>query len=207
VFRPQYALPLMALLLLSRHYRAFRWSIATAALTWVIDAVMLGPFWVTDWMAGVSPFLSTDAVVNGHNAIAVTGFLQAIFGTESSLAFALGALTSLAIAAILAEAWWRGTIGLNHLVAMTATGILLISPHTMFYDGGLIVITAAILVGDKPSRWPLVPILIIAATTQVAASTLGFSPFALVVLAVFIMARRAAQVLPVRSVSAAPVGV
>ncbi len=190
MFRPQYALPVMALLFLGRHFRAVGWAAVGMAATWTVDAVMLGPMWVSDWLGRVGPFVSADAGINGHNAVAVVGFLQALLGVDSSLAIVVGGLLSVVIAALLAAAWWTGSVELDLLMALTAAGMVLMSPHTMFYDAGIIVITLAVLVGRDPGRWPIVAMVIVAATAQVAASTVGFSPFAPVVAAVFVLTLR-----------------
>lgn len=190
IFRPQYALPVMALLFLGRHFGAVGWAAVGMAATWTIDAVMLGPMWVPAWLERVGPFVSTDARINGHNAIAIIGFLQALLGVDSSPAIVVGGLLSLTIATILAAVWWTESVELDLVMALTATGLVLMSPHTMFYDAGIIVITLAVLINRDPGRWPLVPIMMIAAIAQVAAPAIGFSPFAPVVAAVFLLTLR-----------------
>lgn len=188
MFRPQYALPLMALLLLGRHLRAVIWAAAGMATTWMVGAVMMGPLWVTDWLQSVTPFMSADADTNAHNAVAVIGVLQAALGADFTPGIAIGVALSLGIAIVLAAAWWSGLVPLDLLVALTTTGMVLMSPHTMFYDSGIVIIAVAVLVNRNPRRWPVIPMLIVAAMSQVAASTLGFSPFAPVVVALFLLA-------------------
>jgi len=190
VFRPQYALPMMALLLLGRYFRAVAWAAAGMAATWLIGAAMMGPMWVTDWLSSVVPFMAADADTNANNAVAVIGFLQAILGADSAVGLMIGASLSVGIAAALAVTWWRGLANLDLLVALTTTGMVLMSPHTMFYDSGIVIITVAVLVNRDPRRWPVVPLVIVAAVSQVAAPAFGFSPFAPVVAVLFVLALR-----------------
>ncbi|HEY4376450.1 MAG TPA: dolichyl-phosphate beta-glucosyltransferase, partial [Acidimicrobiales bacterium] len=74
-------------------------------------------------------------------------------------------------------------------MAVAAAGALLISPHTMFYDAGLLVLTAVILVDrlGRPGRWALAAAWVVA-LGQTWAGTLGVTPVALVVVAVFVIA-------------------
>jgi len=187
IFRPQYALPVLGLLFLGRHLKAVGWAIVGMAATWLVDALLLGPSWFTDWLHSVGPFVSKDADVNGHNAVAVVGFLQSLMGTRSAVAITLGALGSIAVAGVLARAWRSRRADLSHLMAMTAAGLVLLSPHTMFYDAGLIVIPLAVLADRSPSRWRLVVVVSGLALLQTASAALGFSPFAPVVAAIFVM--------------------
>jgi len=191
MFRPQYALPLLGLLLLGRHLRAVGWAVLGLATTWTVDAIVMGPTWVSDWLRSVGPFVSKDADVNGHNAVAIVGFLQAVMGTDSTVAVLLGTLGSLAVAATLAWAWHSAAGDLDRLMAVTAVGLVLLSPHTMFYDAGLMVITLAVLVDVAPmKRWPLFAAVAAIALLQPASTTVGFSPFAPVVAIVFMIAVR-----------------
>ncbi len=187
VFRPQYALPVLGLLFLGRHLKAVGWAVVGISATWLVDAVLLGPSWFTDWLHSVGPFVSKDADVNGHNAVAVVGFLQSLMGTDSAIAIGLGALGSIAVAGVLAQAWRSRNHGLDHLMAMTAAGLVLLSPHTMFYDAGLIVISLAVLADRPSSRWRLVVVVSGLALLQTASTVLGFSPFAPVVAGIFVM--------------------
>jgi len=189
-FRPQYAIPMLGLLFLGRHVRAVGWAIAGISATWVIDALLLGPTWLTDWLRSVGPFVSKDADVNGHNAVSVVGFLQALMGSGSGIAIGLGMLGSVAVAGLLARAWRNPTTDLDHLMAITATGLVLLSPHTMFYDAGLIVITLAVLADRSPSQWRILAAVLGLALLQTASTLLGFSPFAPIVAAIFIMSIR-----------------
>lgn len=186
IFRPQYAIPMIGLLLVSRHLRAVGFALAGVGITWVLNALILGPGWIFDWLDQVGPFLATDAEVNGHNAVGLVGFLQALLGTDSAVALAIGAVASVCLAVGLAFLWGRRRTDLAVLMAITSAGIILISPHTMFYDAGLVVLTLIVAVDRRGSHWLLVPITILAALAHAGSSTLGFSPFAPVVLAIFV---------------------
>jgi len=191
MFRPQYAVPLLGLLFVGRHVKAVGWAVAGIAATWMTDAVLLGPTWLSEWLHSVGPFVSNDADVNGHNAVSMVGFAQATLGTDSAIAVVFGTVGSIAVAITLARVWRSPSVGLDRQMALTAAGLVLLSPHTMFYDAGLIVITLAVLIDVAPlQRWPLVAAVSAASLLQVSSATLGFSPFAPVVAVVFLIALR-----------------
>lgn len=144
LFRPQYAIPVIGLLLLGRHFRAVAVATAGGAITFLVNAVILGWGWVGTWTERVGPFLETDAEVNAANSVSTVGFLQALLGTDSPVALAFGGLATLAVVAVLAWLWWSGPADLGLRMAVTATGIVLLSPHTMFYDAGLIALTSTL---------------------------------------------------------------
>ena len=190
-FRPQYALPMLGLLAIGRHLRAVGWAVIGLGFTWMVDALVMGPSWVSDWLHGVGPFVTKDADVNGHNAVSILGFLQAIMGSGSSVAKLLGAAGSIAVAVIMAWVWHEKLGDLDRRMALTAAGLVLLSPHTMFYDAGLLAITLVVLIDAAPERlWPLFAGSAAAALLQPASAALGFSPFAPVVAVIFVIAAR-----------------
>jgi len=194
MFRPQYAVPLLGLLFVGRHMKAVGWAVAGTAATWMTDAILLGPAWLSEWLHSVGPFVSLDADVNGHNAVSIVGFTQATLGSDSAIAVVFGTLGSIAVAITLARVWRSPSVGLDRQMALTAVGLVLLSPHTMFYDAGLIVITMAVLVDAAPlRRWPLVAAVSASSLLQVSSTSLGFSPFAPVVAVVFLIALRSIQ--------------
>jgi hypothetical protein len=77
----------------------------------------------------------------------------------------------------------RRDLGLALAVAVPAA--LLVAPHALFYDAGLLVVPAIVLAGrpSRPTRWLLAAVWV-AAFGQVAADPLGFTPVALGVVAV-----------------------
>jgi len=187
LFRPQYAIPVIGLLLLGRHHRAVLIATVGAVLTFVANVAILGWSWVSEWTDRVGPFLETDAEVNAANSVSTVGFLQALFGVDSSIAVVVGGLATLGVIAALTWLWWDGTADLSMRMAATATGLLLLSPHAMFYDAGLVVLTLLVLVDRGALGWRAAAVVWGLALLHLAKGVLDATPFALVVMGLFVL--------------------
>lgn len=192
LYRPQYALPLVGVMALDRRWRAVAAATAVGALTWSVTALFMGAGWLTSWIDQALPFVERDAEVNAANSISLLGFSQAVLGADDRFAIALGATGALAVAGFLAWMWLHGErFPLSARMGALAAGVLLLSPHAMFYDAGLLVVWGAALLAMPASserrRQVLVGIGVVWALgfLQLMSSTLGASPLALVVIAVF----------------------
>jgi len=146
LFRPQYALPIIGLLFLGRHWRAVGAAAAGAGVVWSANALIFGPAWLTTWLREVQPLLEADAEINALNEIAPIGFLHSLLGTDSTIALLVGGVVSVAVIATLMWTWWRSSLGLDERMALTAAGLLLIGPHTIYYDSSLLLFTVLVLV-------------------------------------------------------------
>lgn len=145
LFRPQYALPLLGLLFLGRHWRAVTTAGIGAAVVWIVNAIMFGPAWLTTWLSEVQPLLEADAEINALNEIAPIGFLHSLWGTESSAALLVGGVVSASAIGVLVWTWWRSPLDLGERMAVTAAGLLLVGPHTIYYDSSLLLFTVLVL--------------------------------------------------------------
>lgn len=206
LFRPQYAVPVVGLLLLDRRRTAVLTAAAGAGVLYVANAALLGWSWVSTWLDRVGPFLETDAEVNAGNSVSTVGFLQALFGVDSPVATIVGGLATVAVVAVLGMIWWQGRLDLDARMAITATGIVLASPHAMFYDAGLLTLTLLVLhdrgrlgAAGIAGVWAL-------GLTHVLEGVLDATPFALVTITVFVLAvtrlRRDPRPTPPRAVMA-----
>ncbi|MGZ0218637.1 MAG: hypothetical protein ACKVIY_06420 [Acidimicrobiales bacterium] len=86
LFRPQYALPMLGLLFLGRHWRSVGTACIGATIVYAINAAMAGPGWISIWINGVRPLLKADVEPNAVNEIAPVGFLHAVLGADSTIA-------------------------------------------------------------------------------------------------------------------------
>ncbi len=187
IFRPQYAIPMLGLVLLSKHWRAVVSAVATIAITWAATAVFRGMGWLTSWWVQVGPFVDRDAEVNAANSISTLGFLQAVWSADSTLARVAG--VSLAAAAVMALMYlWSQPerFTLAQRMGAAAIGLILISPHTMFYDASLLLIAGAALLAEST----LVPARLFAAIwsgalTHLFADWFGATPLAVLVMGAF----------------------
>lgn len=199
LYRPQYALPLMAVMALDGRWRAVGTAAAAGVATWLATAFVLGFGWVSEWMDQVLPFVERDAEVNAANSISLLGLSQALLGSDDPLAVALGLGGAIAVTVIVAWTWRPGNPHpLALRIGLLAAGVLLLSPHTMFYDAGLLVVAAgsALALANSADERSAVAsgigVVWALGFVQLASPTLGFSPLALVVVGVFVVGAHAA---------------
>ncbi|MEZ5245947.1 MAG: glycosyltransferase 87 family protein [Acidimicrobiales bacterium] len=185
LFRPQYALPIIGLLFLGRHWRAVGAAGVGAVGVWSVNALLFGPAWLTTWLREVRPLLEADAEVNALNEIAPIGFLHSLLGTESKTALVVGGLVSAAVVATLAWTWWRSALELDERIAVTTAGLLLIGPHTIYYDSSLLVFTVLVLFDRGRIDRRIVALAWAVGMVHLAKTAAGGSPLAVVVVAAF----------------------
>ena len=191
-FRPQYALPLIGLMFLAQHWRAVLASVITIAATWSGTAAMLGASWLPTWLDAVVPFVERDAEVNAENSISLLGFLQAVWSPEATPATVAGAIGAAVVVVTLMWMWWRHVhFQLSDRMGALAIGMLLISPHTQFYDASVLAIAGAALLvrydegqlkGNVAASLAAVWLL---GLSHIFADALGATPLAIVVVACF----------------------
>ncbi len=183
LFRPQYALPIIGLLLLGRHVRAVAAATAGAFGVWLVNVVLFGPAWLTTWLREVQPLLEADAKINARNEIAPIGFLHSLLGTDSRFALVAGGVVSATVIVVLMWTWARSPLHLNDRMALTAAGLLLIGPHTIYYDSSLMAFTVLVLFDSKHIDHRVVVAMWAAGILHVTKSAVGGSvlaPFVLV---------------------------
>ncbi len=190
MYRPQYALPLIGLMLLSKHWKAVGSAIGTTAATWGITAAVFGMNWVSEWLDAVLPFVERDAEVNADNSISALGFFQAAFGVDSTFAFIIGLTISASAVLTLMYLWSKPhRFALADRMGAVAIGSLLISPHTNFYDAALLVIAAlAILAGSNQEAAPIGLLIVgwIGALIHPLTEGVRATPMAILVFAAFV---------------------
>lgn len=190
LYRPQYAVPVVGLLLLSRHGRAVAWACLVGVLTWAVTAAALGGNWVSTWFDQVVPFVERDADVNASNSISILGFLQAAWGADVPLAVFVGAVLAAAVVVVLMWLWLSPhRFSVDSRMGALAIGITLISPHTMFYDASLVLLAGVALLATSGSPVAVVKVLSLvwfAALLHVLADGFGATPLALVMVVCFV---------------------
>lgn len=187
-FRPQYAIPMVGLVLLSRHWRAVASALGTIAATWSLTAEARGVDWLPAWWQEVGPFIERDAEVNATNSISFLGFFQAALSAESTLALVVGVSLALLVVATLMFLWANPSrFSLAQRMGAAAIGLILISPHTMFYDASLVLIAGAALLAESTASVPVrvLAVVWLAGLSHTFATSLGVTPLAVVVAAVF----------------------
>ncbi|NKB49611.1 MAG: DUF2029 domain-containing protein [Alphaproteobacteria bacterium] len=147
LFKPQFAIPLAGLFFLSGRWRVWVSAGATGLVLYGVNTALLGPAWFVDWFNIIGTFSGLDLRFNFAELVSWRGFVQAVIGAGNPVALTLG--WGLAVATILAISWvwYRGgrTADFNAQMALASLAIVLISPHTLFYDSGIVVIAFIVL--------------------------------------------------------------
>ncbi len=204
MYRPQYALPVIGLMLLSRHFKAVGWAGATTVVTWAGTAAVFGASWLTDWFETVLPFVERDAEVNAQNSISALGFFQAAFSVDSTFALVIGFAIAATVVLTLMGLWIQpDRFTLADRMGALAIGSLLISPHTNFYDAALLVIAAiAILARHDRETAPIGLLVIgwIAVLVHPLTDGVRATPLAIVVFGAFVAMIAASVTAPSQTV-------
>jgi Glycosyltransferase family 87 len=172
LFKPQLALPVI-LLIGVRRTRGF-WAavVLGGAVLFTLGALVDGLAWpMRWWREGALPFANAAVVFDLPNGISLR---------EVGVRLGVGPLTTALIAVCLGAAAWRCWSWKGPIVPLIATAIvatLLVSPHTLFYDAGLLVVCFWVAVeSDNKTVLTLAAITWLLATLQLAASWVPVSP-------------------------------
>ncbi len=177
LFKPQFAIPLIGLMMVARRWRAVAASMLGAVVVWGVGAVTMGAGWLPTWWREVSNFAVQDADVNANNAISWLGFAQGMLGSDSTAALFLAGPLMVATTLGLIWVWSDGRLDLATRMAVTMIGILLLSPHAMFYDVGLVAI-AGVVVADRLGKQVamILGAIWVFAWLQLGSDLVGFAP-------------------------------
>lgn len=188
LFKPQYAVPMILLYLLAGRWRVVFGSLAGAGTLYMIGASLMGIDWIVPWWNQAQEFVAIDSAVNGVNSVSFIGFVTNLSGA-TQIVVLFGFLPAITVVALLAFVWLRGhPDSLADRTALAATGLILISPHAMYYDGSLILITLVVLGTAESSNVKGIAFVWVAASSQMLAGVLGWSPLFFVVLGVAVWA-------------------
>ena len=190
LFKPQFALPIIGLHLLGRRWRVGLSAALTAFACWGVGAALLGFGWLGNWLDSVRFFSDLDARVNRRNAVSFLGVADTVFGVGDTRGRVVGATLALATVAALILLWrnhGRRDLCAPMIVALPA--IVLISPHAMFYDAGLLVLPlAALLAARHVHVRQAAVVLWFAGLLDLAKHAVGLTPVFAVTIAVFVIA-------------------
>jgi len=190
LYKPQFGVIFVGLFLLERRWRIIVAMITTIAVLYLIGVPTLGARWPIWWFTDVvSAYRAQDQVLNFDASISWLSLAEAIFGAGGPIARGSGLTASLLTAAIVAWTFLRGSdLDIDQRMSLAASAALLISPHTMFYDAGILLIP----LGVAHSMWgrraiPLLACAWIVAWTQALSRFVHFAPMLPMVIAVAIV--------------------
>ena len=183
--KPQFAMALVLVVLVLRRGRTLVAVAVTGAASWGVAALIAGPHWVGAWIHYATDFGTSDAAVNRANAVSVLGVTDAVFGAGAVVGRIVAVPVLLATAAALVALARRARCDsamFTPLFAMASVAIVLLAPHAMFYDAGLVVLAVLVLACVPDGRANAAAVFLwLVGLSQLAADWVGLSPLALVV--------------------------
>ncbi|QGG95503.1 glycosyltransferase family 87 protein [Actinomarinicola tropica] len=185
--KPQYGAVVVGLLLLDRRWRALGGAAAASLAVWLGSALVAGPGWVARWLEMVSSLSDIDQGSNLRNEVSPLGMAEVALGQGSGAAAVIGMGASAAVAVLLVLSL-RGLPLASPLVpALVLPSLLLIAPHALYYDAGLLLVALAALLPTVPAAWRLAAVAAwwAAGFAHLGASTLGFEPVTALVVGTF----------------------
>lgn len=181
LFKPPLALPFLGALVLARRWRAVAAAAGTVVVLDLVGAVATDLSWPSAWVDAVRYLDRVDTPFNVQNFVSLPGAAEAIFGIDSTAATVMGFGLAAVVAGVVAWAWVADQGDLDARIALTTVGALAMSPHALYYDAGLLVLVAVVLVDQRPERRRWLPVAWLAGLTHLAADALGASPLVVLV--------------------------
>ncbi len=175
LFKPQYGVVLVPLIIVGRRWRMLAGWLAGTASLYVLSAVLMGGAWVAKWWEQAGAFRDLNLAANGHNFVSIPGFLENL-GSPASWLFGYGiaGLVGLAVAYY----WWKNSR--DHALerwTLAAAAVVVAAPQTLYYDSGLLLLGVVVFVATGAQRLGLVVgALAVLSWTQLGSEALGWSP-------------------------------
>ncbi len=190
LMKPQYGLVIIVLLVLGRRWRAVVGACGGAAGVWFGSALVAGVGWVPRWLDLVTSLSDVDRGANLSNEVSWWGLAEAFLGRGSAVAAALGVVGIAVTGALLVTCLRGRRIDDPRVPAVVLPSLLLMAPHALYYDAGMLVVAlAALLASVPPGRRSLVlGAWWAAGLTHAASGTLGVEPVSLLVIGTWLCA-------------------
>jgi hypothetical protein len=207
LYKPQLAVPVVGVLIL-RNWRSGIGFGCSAAVIWLWGVAVAGTDWVQWWLSSMTgvwgfpevigdaiagaqsdpsqTFNDADEIANAANSVNFLGFAEGLLGVGSAAAYGVAGVCVMVTVAGLILAWVRPEIDIDLKVALLVCGMILIPPHVMFYDAGLLIVPMAIL-ANRHGRAMVNRLCVIGALGLVAGFALRIGVSALLPAAVLLL--------------------
>lgn len=178
LFKPQFGVVLVPLLLVSRRWRMLGGWTGGAIVLYGLSTLLMGGAWVADWWQQASSFRDLNVAANGDNFVSVPGFMENLVGSESLAAigfgYGLAAIFGLAVAIY----WWRYPRAFPlERFALAGAAVAVAAPQTLYYDAGLLLLGVVAIrpyLSKPVSFWVAGAVAV--TWLQLATGVLGWSP-------------------------------
>lgn len=186
LYKPQLAIPLVVFVAASGRWRTLAGTVVTGIATWLVGAAILGVGWVGTWLDGLDAFGDIDRASNAANNLSLLGIAEARAHGSAGATVVAGAL-AVAVLTAVSWLWWRrSTDDLAGAMAVAVPAALLLAPHALYYDGGLIILTGLVVLSRLPRSLLAVLATWALGFGQVFAKTFGVTPVAATVVIAFV---------------------
>lgn len=193
LFKPQFALPLIGLHILSGRWRVLLGCAPIAAILYGISTYISGPAWLNEWWAYANWAAQIDAANSYYISVCWLGFLQAILGPENLFTMIIGWGMTIITSTFLALLWFCGGKRSDYtsLMGITTAVLVLLPPHAMYYDTGILIFTFTILAAFlKGKSWKPLCLIWVLGFTEIADKFLGLSPMFFITLFTLLLSVR-----------------
>ena len=148
MFKPHIGLPLIGLSLLARRWKVVAISSCVAAGYFLVAVPFFGWEWHRLWLASIMRYRELEGNVNGPNLISLLGVAEQLLGPGNVMAFAVTAVAGIPIVIVLCWLFWSKVSRNQRVVeswGVATAGIILLSPHSQFYEVGLLALPMMLL--------------------------------------------------------------
>jgi hypothetical protein len=184
LYKPQLAVPSIVVFLFAGGWACLA-GVGAVAAAYYLGSVPVGGWdWPLWWLDQAVGFQAMDQALNAANSVGFLGFFEAILGARNPIALVVGWSGSVCLMAWLAWVWWRKHPPLTYRMGILAATTVLVAPHSMFYEAGLIALSLVALaeLGQLAMLWPVAALWAFG-FAGAAGKTLGFNPLFFVALA------------------------
>ncbi len=177
LFKPTFGLPFLAVLFVSRRWRALGGGAIGGAVYFAVNSALAGVGWVVPWWDQAQRFGEKDAIINGPAASSILGFAQNFSKAEWTWYAIVAAGLLVVVWLGTAWIWSRPNVDLATLMAVFAVASIWGSPHAMSHEIAVLLLPVAVLVqrAKRPvGHWLVV--MDIASWFGLAMIALGWAP-------------------------------
>lgn len=178
LFKPQFGVVIVPLLLVARRWRVLGGWFAGAAALWGVSLFLTGGPWVAGWWDQAGAFRDENVAANGANFISLPGFFENLLGAGEPAALVLGYGLAAVFGAAVAYFWWRNPRSRSlERYGLAGVAVVLAAPQTLYYDAGLMLLgLAAVTAVVSTLRVGILFTLVALSWVHVVADDLGWSP-------------------------------
>lgn len=152
LLKPQYGLVVIGLLVFDRRWRAMAGVAIGAVAVIVGSALVAGWGWMASWWELVSSLSDIDGGANLSNEVSWLGVSESLLGQGSTTATTIGIGLSLATCAVVGVSLWGRDVRDPLVPALVLPTLVLIAPHSLYYDAGLLLVAVVALVAHVAPR-------------------------------------------------------